>query len=79
MYTGDYMFETLYMKVALVVVAFLAVTGANYVFKWKHDNPVEEGIEKVVKDQAGIDIDLTPLDEDMPDESFDLDRASGNK
>ena len=51
-------------KVLLVIAA--AVTGvATYKkFGMKKDNPVEQLAENIIKEQTGIDIDLSPEDKE---------------
>ena len=46
-----------------VAVAVSVAIGAGYSYFWpgaKDDNPIEEAAEHVIKNQTGIDIDLTP-------------------
>jgi len=78
------MFEALYMKFLFIGIAFVAVAGLNYGFKWKNDNKVEQAIEKIVKDETGMDVDLTPFDgsnTEKPDDmaTFDLEKAIKDK
>ena len=47
-------------KASLVAAALAAVGIAHYVFKAKDDNPVEQLAEEVIKDETGLEIDLTP-------------------
>lgn len=48
--------------VAIALSIFLAIGGViyNLVTKQPPDNPVEEEVETLIKDETGIDIDLTP-------------------
>ena len=69
------MLEALYAKIIFLVVAFMAVAGMNYAFKWKNDNRAEQIIEKIVKNQTGLDVDLTPFDGSEKLKTFDLDKA----
>jgi len=42
---------------ALILIIVIGVGSAYFL---GHDNPVEEMAEKVIEQQTGIDIDLTP-------------------
>lgn len=50
--------------IALVGSMLIAISGTLGVIKWQHDGPVEEIVEKVIKDQTGINVDLSPEDPD---------------
>ena len=74
------MFEALYVKVVFVITAVAAVAGMNYAFKWKNDNKVEQVVEKIVENETGFVVDLTPFDNssingDDGKKTFDLDKA----
>jgi hypothetical protein len=49
-----------------VVIAAIAFgIGASYTYFWpgaKHDNKIEQTAGKVIKNQTGVDLDITPLD-----------------
>lgn len=47
-------------KVVVVIMAVLMAGGAKYAFHMKNDNPVEQAAEAVIKDQTGVEIDLSP-------------------
>jgi len=47
-------------KAALVSAAIGAAAVAHYVFRAKDDNVVEELAEKVIKEETGADVDLSP-------------------
>jgi len=50
----------LLLKGILVGAALIAGVSSTILFKMKKDNPVEQMSEKIIKDQTGMDIDLTP-------------------
>lgn len=51
---------SLAVKAALVAAAIGAAAVAHYVFRAKDDNVVEELAEKVIKEETGADVDLSP-------------------
>lgn len=53
--------SALMIKIALVCSALAAFAGAKYYFRANDDSVVEEYAERVILEQAGIDIDLTPM------------------
>ena len=42
------------------IVILIALIGISSVFFFGDDNPIEEISEEIIKDETGIDIDLTP-------------------
>ena len=50
----------LLLKIVLIVSSIIVGIGSVYVFKQKPDNIVEEISEQVIKDQTGLDVDLSP-------------------
>lgn len=52
---------------SIVIVAFI-IGYISSIFLGK-DNPVEEECEKVIKDETGLDVDLTPVQ--SPDQKQD--------
>lgn len=58
-------------KVCLGIIIFASIVGAIKLvyekFSIPDDNPIEELVEQVIKEQTGLDIDLTP---DSPDENI---------
>jgi len=52
--------SSLLLKVAIVLGAVIIGIISTYVFKLKKDNPAEEIAEEVIKQETGIDIDLSP-------------------
>ena len=51
-------------KILLVVAAALTGVATYKKFGMKKDNPVEQLAEKIIKEQTGIDIDLSPEDKE---------------
>lgn len=45
-------------KYFLLVILILVGLFSSYLFG--HDNPIEEYSEKTIKEQTGVDVDLTP-------------------
>ncbi len=54
-------------KLIGIAIGAGAVVVGTKVYKMKHDTVIEEFVEEEIKDQTGLDIDLTPEDSD-PDE-----------
>lgn len=51
----------IWTKLAIVAVAASVGYGVTFFFpKTKEDNAVEEAMEEIIKQQTGIDVDLTP-------------------
>lgn len=50
----------MWLKAVVIAVSALIGVGSVVVMKMKHDNPIEEVAEAIVKDQTGLDIDMTP-------------------
>ena len=50
---------TMIIKAALVGIAVVLGIASGFLFK-KDDNVVEEYCEEIVKEETGIDVDLTP-------------------
>ena len=56
--------ESIIWKSILVVGSMLvALAGSLGIVKWKHDNNLEQAIERYVEEQTGFEIDLSPDDE----------------
>jgi len=53
--------SALLIKIALCISALLAFAGAKYYFRAADDTAIEEYAEEIIKEQSGLDIDLTPL------------------
>lgn len=52
---------TLLLKLGLLAVAVSGVFIGQKYLKTKDDNVYEELVEQAIKDQTGVEIDLTPL------------------
>jgi len=46
--------------VIIFIVTVVVGVGSTYYLKLKNDNPIEEIAEKIIEEQTGIDIDLSP-------------------
>lgn len=59
---------------AALLAGIAAVGGivSRVVFKKKPDNKIEEFAEKVIKDQTGVNVDLSPASKD-PDNFYIID------
>jgi len=44
----------------ILVTIIVALIGISSVFFFGKDNPVEEIAEEIIKEETGLDIDLTP-------------------
>jgi hypothetical protein len=42
----------------------ICVVAGTYLFKLKNDNLIEQIAEEVIKDETGLDIDLSPEDKE---------------
>lgn len=51
---------SLFLKLSLLGIAIGGVFVCKKCFKMKDDNIIEEVVEQVIKDQTGVDIDITP-------------------
>lgn len=50
-----------------IVLAILAVGGLVSIKFLGQDNPVEEAVEEIIKNQTGLDIDLSPETKETKD------------
>lgn len=57
--------SALLLKIAFVLSALAAFAGAKYYFRAADDSVIEEYAEEVIKEQTGLNIDLTPLSREM--------------
>jgi len=48
------------IKIIITVSALIVGLASYYVFKLPQDNKIEEVAEEIIKEQTGVDIDLTP-------------------
>jgi hypothetical protein len=53
------------IKSALCISALLAFAGAKYYFRAPDDSVIEEYAEEIIKEQTGLDLDLTPLSREL--------------
>jgi hypothetical protein len=49
-----------FVKIAVVCCAALVGMSTYVVFKYPHDNIIEEHAEKIIYSEIGLDIDLSP-------------------
>jgi hypothetical protein len=42
------------------IVAAAIIIGLLSAYFWYQDNPIEETSEEIIKEQTGVDVDLTP-------------------
>lgn len=59
-------------KIVIIMLALIAAGGAKYALKARNDNPVEQIAEVIIKEETGVDIDLSPDDDKKVDGSIDL-------
>lgn len=64
------------ISIAGLLISFglaIAVFAGSYVFHLKKNSPIEEVIEKVaeevIKDETGLDVDLSSLEQSSDDET----------
>lgn len=55
------------IKIAIVTIAAAIGIGYTWILKKPHDNPIEEEAEQVIKDQTGVDVDLSPSSPEKQD------------
>lgn len=48
------------MFVVLMTMAIYGCSDFNRRFNMKNDNPIEQKIEEVIKEETGVELDLTP-------------------
>lgn len=53
--------KDIYMKILIVLVVLSMFFIGKCIFKLKDDNLLEERVEKVIEDEFGVNVDLTPL------------------
>lgn len=53
---------SLLLKGLIVGGALVAGLASTWLFKMKNDNPVEQIAEKILKEETGQDVDLSPED-----------------
>ena len=46
----------------IIIAVLAAIVGVTSVIFLKPDNPVEQAAERVIKDETGFNVDLTPND-----------------
>jgi len=44
----------------MICMCFLMAIGSCASCMWRADNPIEEAIEEVIKEETGIELDLSP-------------------
>lgn len=47
-------FSRYFIVLAAIIIGLLSA------YFWYHDNPIEEKSEEIIKEQIGVDVDLTP-------------------
>lgn len=52
----------MWMKISLgiAILALIAITSSCGIVKYQEDNPLEEAVEDAIKEQTGMDVDLSP-------------------
>lgn len=55
------------VKIAIIMVAAAIGITTTYILKKPHDNPIEEESEQIIKDQTGVDVDLSPSSPEKQD------------
>lgn len=48
------------LKNKIIIIILALLIGILSVYFWYPDNPIEEIAEEIIKEEIGIDIDLTP-------------------
>lgn len=52
---------SLLIKIGIAVTAAIVGIGYTFIGKQPQDNPVEETSENVIKQEIGVDVDLSPM------------------
>lgn len=63
------------LAVSIIVSICVIISFISYYF-WGSDNPVEEACEGIIKDETGVDIDLSP---GSPEKTPSAKDDTGNK
>lgn len=50
----------MWLKAVVIAVSAIIGVGSVVVMKMKHDNPIEEVAEAIIKNETGLNVDLTP-------------------
>ncbi len=50
----------MWLKAVIIAVSAIIGVGSVAVLKMKHDNPIEEVAEAIIKNETGLNVDLTP-------------------
>jgi uncharacterized protein YpmB len=66
-------------KIVIIILAVLVAGGAKYALQMKNDNPVEQVAEVIIKDQTGVEIDLSPDDEKVDGSNDSVDNTEDVK
>ena len=53
--------KDIYMKIIILIIGLGLFLVGRYILKLKDDNIIEEKVEQVIKDELGVEVDLTPL------------------
>jgi hypothetical protein len=48
------------MVTGIIIAIVAAAVGLGSYYWFGADNPIEEGCEKIIKDETGLDVDLSP-------------------
>lgn len=55
---------SLLIKIGITVAAALVGLGYTFLGKQPQDNAVEEASEQIIKQETGVDVDLSPMSEE---------------
>lgn len=48
------------LLILITIVTVCIIVGSVSSIVWKNDNPIEEVAEDIIKEETGLDIDLSP-------------------
>ena len=65
-----------WIKAIVIAVSAIIGVGSVVIVKMKHDNPVEEVCETVIKNETGVDLDLTPSSPEVGADKIALDKKN---
>lgn len=54
---------SLFLKIAAVICSIVVGVATTRYFHMKNDNPIEQAAEEVIKEETGMQVDLSPDEE----------------
>ena len=57
--------DIIWKTLLIVGSMIIGLAGSLGIVKWKNDNKLEQAWEEYIEDATGIEIDLSPIDEEI--------------